>query len=262
MLEMQAWSLGWEDPWRRKWQPTLVFLPGESHGQRSLTWGHRESDTIEHTYTAYEKPDKDSAMSDRDAHCDFEKHFPLLCNIIFSNYQRVPAGFGLKKLKANDYPEHLKGHSVQFSSVQSLSCVQLFATLWTAARQASLSITNSRSPLKLMSIDLVMPSNYLILSSPSPPTFNFPSIRVFLNESALCIRWPKYWNFSFNTSPSNSGLISFRMDWLDLLEVQRTLKSLLQHHSSKASILQHSAFFIDLLSHPYMTTGKTIAFMR
>ena len=201
MLEMQAWSLGWEDPWRRKWQPTLVFLPGESHGQRSLTWGHRESDTIEHTYTAYEKPDKDSAMSDRDAHCDFEKHFPLLCNIIFSNYQRVPAGFGLKKLKANDYPEHLKGHSVQFSSVQSLSCVQLFATLWTAARQASLSITNSRSPLKLMSIDLVMPSNYLILSSPSPPTFNFPSIRVFLNESALCIRWPKYWRFSVWVHP-------------------------------------------------------------
>ena len=116
MLEMQAWSLGWEDPWRRKWQPTLVFLPGESHGQRSLTWGHRESDTIEHTYTAYEKPDKDSAMSDRDAHCDFEKHFPLLCNIIFSNYQRVPAGFGLKKLKLMITLSISK--VIQFSSVQ------------------------------------------------------------------------------------------------------------------------------------------------
>ena len=127
-----------------------------------------------------------------------------------------------------------------FSSVQSLSCVQLFATPWTAARQASLSITNSRSSLKLMSIESVMPSSHLILCRPLlllPPIP--PSIRVFSNESALHIRWPKYWSFSFNISPSNehSGLNSFRMDWLDLLVVQGSLKSLLQHHSSKASIL-------------------------
>ena len=131
-------------------------------------------------------------------------------------------------------------------SVQSLSCVQLFATPWTAACQASLSITNSRSLLKLMSIRSAMPSNYLILCRPLlllPSVF--PSIRVFSNESVLCIRWPKYWSFSFSISPSNvySGLISLRMDWLDLLAVQGTLKSLLQHHSSKASILWLSAFF-------------------
>ena len=153
----------------------------------------------------------------------------------------------------------------QFSSVQSLSHVWLFATPWTAAQQASLSITNSRSLLKLMSIELVMPSNHLILCCPLLllPLI-FPSLRVFSNESALCIRWPKYWNFSFSISLSNeySGLIYFRMDWLDLLAVQGTLKSLHQHHSSKASILQCSAFFIVQLSHPYMTTGKTIALTR
>ena len=136
--------------------------------------------------------------------------------------------------------------SVQFSSVQLLSCVQLFATPWTAALQASLSITNSRSLFKLMSIESVMPSNHLILCHPLflLPSI-FASIRVFSNESVLCMRWPKYWSFSFSISPSNeySGLISFRMDWLDLLAVQGTLKSLLQHHSSKASILQRSAFF-------------------
>ena len=144
---------------------------------------------------------------------------------------------------------------IQFSSVQSLSCVRLFVTPWIAARQASLSITNSWSLPKLMSIESMMPSSHLILCfallllPPIPP-----SIRVFSNESTLRIRWPKYWSFSFNTSPSNeySGLISFRMGWLDLLAVQGTLKSLLQHHSSKASILQHSAFFIVQLSHPYM----------
>ena len=133
------------------------------------------------------------------------------------------------------------------SSVQLLSRVQLFATLWTAARQASLSITNSQSLLKFMSIELVMPSNHLILRHPLLllPSI-FPSIRVFSNESVLRIRWQKYWSFSFSISPSNkySGLISFRMDWLDLLAVQGTLKSPLQHHSSKASILRHSAFFI------------------
>ena len=145
-------------------------------------------------------------------------------------------------------------------SVQSLSHVRLFVTPWTAARQTSLSITNSWSLHKFMSIELVMPSNHLILCRPLllPPSV-FPSIRVFSNESVLHICWPKYWSFSFSISPSNeySGLISFRMDWLDFLAVQGTLKSLLQHDSSKASILQRSAFFIVQLAHPYMTTGKT-----
>ena len=149
-----------------------------------------------------------------------------------------------------------------FSSVQSLSHVHLFVTPWTAAHQASLPITNSQSLLRLMSIASVMPSNHLILCHPLllPPSI-FPSIRVFSNESVLCISWPKYWSFNFNISPSNEylGPISFRMDWLDLLAVQGTLKGLLQHHTSKASILWHLAFFIVQLSHPYMTTGKTIA---
>ena len=153
----------------------------------------------------------------------------------------------------------------QFTSVQSLSRVQLFVTPWTAARQTSLSVTNSQSPPKPMSIESVMPSNHLILCRPLflLPSI-FPSIRVFSNESALRIRWPKYWSFSFSLSPSNEhpGLISFRMDLLDLLAAQGTLKSLLQHHSSKASILWHSAFFVVQLSHPYMTTGKTIALTR
>ena len=152
-----------------------------------------------------------------------------------------------------------------FSSVQSLSHIWLFAAPWTAAHQASLSITNSQSLLKLMSIESVMPSNHLILCFPILllPSI-FPSIRVFSNESVLRITWPKYWSFSFNISPSkdHSGLISFRMGWLGLLAVQGTLKSLLQHNSSKASILQCSAFFIVQLSHPYMTTGKTIALTR
>ena len=152
-----------------------------------------------------------------------------------------------------------------FSSVQSLCCVQLFETPWTAARQASLSITDSRSLLRLMSIKSVMPSNHLILCHPLlllPSVF--PNIRIFSKESVLYFRWPKYWSFSFSISLSNeySGLISFRNDWLDLLAVQGTLKSLLQHHSSKASVLQCSAFFMVQLSHPYMTTGKTIALTR
>ena len=151
-----------------------------------------------------------------------------------------------------------------FSSVQSLSRVRLFATPWIAARQASLSITNSWSSPRLTFIESVMPSSHLILCHPLlllPPIP--PSIRVFSNESTLHTRWPKYWTFSFSISPSKEhpGLISFRMDWLDLLAVQRTLKGLLQHHSSKASILWHSAFFTVQLSHPYMTTGKTIAFV-
>ena len=148
---------------------------------------------------------------------------------------------------------------IRISSVQSLSCVDSF---WPHERQASLSITNSQSTPKPMSIELVMPSNHLTLCCPLLllPSI-FPSIRVFSYESALHIRWPNYWSFSFNISPYNkhSGLISFRMDWLDLLAVQGTLKSPLQHHSSKASILWLSAFFTVQLSHPYMTTGKTIA---
>ena len=148
--------------------------------------------------------------------------------------------------------------------VQSTSCVQLFVIPWTAARQASLSITNPWSLLKLTSIMLVMPSNHLILCHPHLLPLISPSIRVFSNESALHIRWPKYWSFSFSISPSNeySGLIFFRMDWLDLLAVQGILKSLLQHHNSKASVLLSSAFFVVQLSHPYMITGKTIALTR
>ena len=136
-------------------------------------------------------------------------------------------------------------------------------TPWTAAHQASLSFTISQSVFKLISIESVMPSNHLILCCPLLllPS-NFPNIRVFSNESAVHIRWPKYWNFSISPSNEYSGLISFRINWFDLLEVQGSLKSLLQHHSSKASILQHSAFFMVQLSHPYMTTGKTIALTR
>ena len=154
---------------------------------------------------------------------------------------------------------------IQFSSVQSLSLVQIFVTPWIAACQASLSISNSQRLPKLMSIESEMPSNHLILSCPLLllPSI-FPSIRVFSNESVLRIRWPKYWSFSFNISPSNEylGVISFRIEWFDLVAVQGTLKNLLQHHSSKASVLWHSAFFVVQLSHPYMTTGKTIALTR
>ena len=170
------------------------------------------------------------------------------------------------ELKIND--NNNNKHTVNnksFSSVQLLSRVWLFATPWTTARQASLSITNSRSSLKLISIKSVMPSSHLILCCPFLllPLIP-PSIKVFSNESTLLMRWPKYWIFSYSISLSNEhpGLISFRMDWLDLLAGQGTLKSLLQHHSSKASILRHSAFFTVQHSHPYMTTGKTIAFTR
>ena len=159
----------------------------------------------------------------------------------------------------------IRKRSQTFSSVQSLSRVRLFVTPWITAHQASLSITNSQSLLKPMSIGLVMPSSHLILCRallllpPIPP-----SIRVFSNESTLCMRWPKYWSFSFSISPSNEhpGLISLRVDWLDLLAAQGTLKSLPQYHSSKDSILRHSAFFTVQLSHPYMTTGKIIALTR
>ena len=161
------------------------------------------------------------------------------------------------------YSHHLT-QSQAHQSVQSLSHVQLFVTPLTAKRQASLSITNSWSLLKLISIELVMPSNYLILYCPLPlPPSIFPTSGSFF-ESGLRIRWPKYWSFSFSISPSNEypGLISFKMDWLDLLAVQGTLKSLLQHHSSKASILHCSPFLMVHLSHSYMTTGKTIALTR
>ena len=156
-------------------------------------------------------------------------------------------------------------HQCSISSVQSLGHVRLFVTPWIAAHQASLSITNSRSPPKPMSVKLMMSSNHLILCRPLlllPSIFS--SIRVFSNESALLIRWPKYWNFNFNITPSNehSGPIDFRMDLMDLLAVQETLRSLLQHDRSKASVFRRSAFFIVQLSHPYMTTGKTIALTR
>ena len=227
----------------------LQILPGESHGQRGLVgyspWSCKESDTTEAT-----EHEQDS----------------LLCGDWPAN-SRLFSTSRLHPLGTDSTPPlvvTIKNVS-QFSSVQLLSRVLLFETPWTAARQASLSITNSRSPRKPMSIESVMPSNHLILCR----TFLllpsiFPSIRVFSNESALCIRWPKYWSFSFNICPSSQhpGLISFSMDWLDLLAVQGTLKSLLQHHSSNASILQCSAFFIVQLSHPYMTTGKTIALTR
>ena len=174
-----------------------------------------------------------------------------------------------KCLTYNNYCYHYHGHKdifrAQFNSVQSLSRVWLFVTPWTAARQASLSIINSQSSLKLMSIESVMPSSHLILCY---PLFLLPlippSIRVFSNESTLHMRWPKYWSFNFSIihSKEHPGLIFFRMDWLDLLAVQGTLKSLLQHHSSKASILRRSAFLTVQLSHPCMTTGKTIALTK
>ena len=171
------------------------------------------------------------------------------------------------RLSCGSYQQQLplEVDSFQFSSVQLLSRVWIFVTPWTAACQASLSITNSQSLLKLMSIESVMSSYHLILCHLFLFLSSvFPSIRVFSSELALRIRWPKYWSFSFSISPSNeySGLISFRTDWLDLLAVQGTLKSLLQLHSSKASILWHSSFFMVQLSHPYVTTGKTVALTR
>jgi len=194
---------------------------------------------------------------------------PLLFKLLEAFHSPFLLAASLWTLLLSSPVLHWLGHSClplqSVSSVQSLSRVWLFATPWTAAHQGSLSIINSQSLLKLMSIESVVPSNHLILYClllllPSV----FPSIRVFLNESALCIKWPKYWSFSFNISPSNeySGLISFRTDWLDILTVQGTLKSLLAYHSSKASILRCSAFFIVQLSHPFMTTGKTIALTR
>ena len=179
----------------------------------------------------------------------------------FYPMQRIPAVKDPRREACRTVWAGLGLLSVQFSR----SVISDSATQWTVACQASLSITNSRSLLKLMSSESVMPSNHFILCRPLLllPSI-FPNISVFSNESVLHIRWPKYWSFSFSISPSNeySGLISFRMDWLDLLAVQGTLKSLLQYHSSKASVLQCSAFFIVQLSHPHMTTGKTIALTR
>ena len=186
--------------------------------------------------------------------CDFEKLLSKGCMWLHEAKFCVCRGSGVVGI----------GWSL-LSSVQSLSRVRLFATPWITARQTSQSITISQSSLKLTSIELVMPSSHLILCRPLfllPPIP--PKIRVFSNESTLRMRWPKYWSFSFSIIPSKEhpGLIYFRMDWLDLLAVQRTLKSLLQHHSSKTSILRCSAFFTVQLSHPYMTTGKTIALTR
>ena len=171
----------------------------------------------------------------------------------------------LQKQQHIQLSNHARTDTTAYSSVQSFSCVRLFVTPWTAAHQVSLSITNSQSLPKLMSIESVMPSNHFILCHPLLllPSI-FPSIKAFSNELVLHIRWPMYQSFSFTISPSSeySELISFRMDWLDLLAVQGTLKSLLQHHSSKASVLWCSPFFIVQLSHPYMTTGKTIVLTR
>ena len=179
--------------------------------------------------------------------------------------ENLPSSSLLLDLVIDNHVEKSFGSSVEFSSVQSLSCVQLFTTPWLTARHASLSITNSRSSLRLTSVESVMPSSHLILCRPLlPPAPISPSIKVFSNESTLHMRWPKYWSFSFSISPSKEipGLISFRMDWLDLPVVQGILKSLLQHHSSKALVLWRSAFFTVQLSHPYMTTGKTIPLTR
>ena len=197
-------------------------------------------------------------------------HVPKIayrCNIYWHWEPEFTQNFLVAKAKKEirDYIFISESISIQLSSVQSLSCVWLFATPWIAARQASLSITISWSSLKLTSIESVMPSSHLILCRPLLllPAIP-PSVRDFSNESALHMRWPKYWSFSFSIIPSKEHpeLISFRMDWFDLLEVQGTLKSLLQHHSSKASVLQCSAFFTVQLSQPYMTTGKTIALTR
>ena len=202
------------------------------------------------------------------------KKIKLHSDITDKHRRKNPQQNSSKQNSATHHKAHTPGSGcvystnarvLQFSSAELLSHVRIFATPWTAACQASLSITSSKSLLRLMSIESMIPSNHLILYHPLlfPPS-TFASIRVFSNESALCIRWPKYWSFSFNISASNihSGLISFRVDWLDLLAVQGTLKSILQHQSSKASILQCSAFFIVQLSHPYMTIGKTIALTR
>ena len=182
--------------------------------------------------------------------------------VCFYNWTVYYFGAHGKNSKTKEYLWAFRVGNSQFSSVQSRSCDRIFVNCWTAVRQASLSITDTQSLLKLMFIKSVMPSNHLILCCPFLLLLSiFPSIRVFSNESILRIRWPKYWSFSFSISPSSeySGLIFFRIDWFGLLVFQRTLKSVLQHHSSKASILWSSVFFMVQLSHPCVTTGKTIA---
>ena len=225
---------------------TPVFWPAKFNRLYS-PWGHKELDTTQQlSLSLFSAPDSSTLSNKGERGClHWNKQHP---------YKRQSASQQCWIIS----PKLL-------SSVQSLSCAQIFAIPRTAAHQASLSITNSWSLLKLMSIESMMPSNHLGLCHPLllPPSV-FPSIRVFSDESVLLMRWPKYWSFSFSISPSieYSGLISFRMDWLDLLIVQGALKSLHLHHSSKAQILRHSAFFIVQLSHPYITTAKTIALAR
>ena len=249
MWETWVWSLGWEDPLEKGRLPIPVFWPGEFHGPYSPR-GWKES-LLRVSSFGYK-----ALVFILFTACYFLV-FLLYCFFFLL----------LLSDKCSLYFGYLINHFLpdyQFNSVQSLSLSDS-ATPWTAACQASLSITNSQSLPKRMSTESVMPSNHLILCHPLLlPSSIFPSIRVFSSESVLCIRWPKFWSFSFSISPSNeySGLISFRMDWLDLVEVQGTLKSLLQHHSSEVSILWRSAFFTVQLSNPYMTTGKTIALTR
>ena len=239
MLETWVWFLGWEDPLEEVWLPATVFLRGESPWTEKLVgyspWGHKKSDMTGWLSTAH------NLSHSQDLYPEYIK-----------NSHSSPNKSALKRCHKRRY-------------CCSVSHVWLFVTPWTATCQASLYFTISQSLLKLMSIESVMPSNHLVLCSPLLLLpWIFPSIRVFSNELALHIKWTKYWSFSFSISPSNeySGLISFRMDWFDLLAGQGTLKSLLQHQSSKASILWHSAFLMAQLSHPYMTTGKTIALTR
>ena len=204
-----------------------------------------------------------SSLANLGTRCRMQKTLCLSCPMFFK-YLNLSTELSGPPLPSDFLSVALLMDFTSFSSVQlSRSVVSNSATPWTAAPQASLSITNSWSLLKLMSVESVMPSNQLIFCHPLllPPSI-FPSIRIFSNESVLRIRWLKYWRFSMRPSNEYSGLISFRMDWLDLLTVQGTLKSLFQHHSSKASILQCSAFFMVQLSHPYTTTGKTIALTR
>ena len=231
--------------WRREWPPTPVFLLGQLHGQRILVsyspWGRKNLDTTEGL-----------ALS---VFMVWRKVSGVLQLTHTSSGNLIGNLSGVWESRCQDVKLTLLWWFLFFSH----SVMSVFAMQWTAARQASLSFTISQTLLKLMSIELVRPSNCLILCHPPlfPPSI-FPRIRVFSEESALCIRWPKYWSFSFSISPSNEhlGLISFRMDWLDLLAVQATLKSLLQHHSSKASILWRSSYFMAQLWHPSMTTGE------
>ena len=289
---MWVWSLGQEDPWSRKWQLAPVFLPGKFHAWRvtdhgasnSQTWlsiAHASplSFTVTHlaafwTYLPFSSTNASNSMCPNwnyhfAPRWDSFPHSPIFSISVCSSANQLVINSLIWESSLLFLSLTLLLHSVllisSFSSVQSLSSVRLFATPWTTAGQASLSITNSQSPPKPMSIESVMSCNHLILCHPLLllPSI-FPSIRVFSNESALCTRWPKYWSFSFSISLSNEhpGLISFRMDRLDLLTAQGSLKSFLQHHSSKVSILPRSAFFIVQLSHPSMTTGKTIALTR